>query len=603
MSSEDSGENLDLALTSSDSEDDKIEKQIKKQSKSQSKSSRSQSQSRSRSSSYSDTDTDTDTNTNTFSTSQSDKEDQIENIQKEPFNQVESDDSKQIQNEEIKKDVEISEKKIEEKTENLQINETKKSEKQETKTKISNNEQKSTDLVEQKTKQESIKKTDKKSKTKQPKKNVKKKDKKKEETKETKPKEKQEEKEKPKVESLSSDSEDDEFKDTFLTEALENKENKGPYFSISLEKGQRIKKGKKDKVVYRVKYRDTKTGMGHFLEREYEDFIWLMANLRAEAPEFIIPVIPDNISRKQFKENIPESLRVLLERFLVRISNHSVLPYSKCVSLFFQTEDSVFLQKQKYGKGKVERNVDEEEEFHKWIKVYIGENPSVDAEYISKKQKEFSTLEKSTDKLIKMMNNLTEIKSGFGTSYQQFPDSLLSVIERLSSNEKIDTFWISFTETISFVASLLLERSNQERTVVEEQIAEFKRQNDGCKPAFSYYDKLLSQYLKLTKEFESKKTKFQKLSGQGVKEEKAQEDLVKIEKSLDLIKDKYNQVCAVLIKEIQGFEYKSQQDFQNLFLDYAMSQFAFERGILVLWEKFVQIQEKMANLKRKMKQK
>eukprot|EP01137_Pigoraptor_chileana_P033134 Opistho-2@23593 len=92
-------------------------------------------------------------------------------------------------------------------------------------------------------------------------------------------------------------------------------------------------------VTYCVTTKTTREGYHareFFVRRRYGDFAWLRRKLEEEAPECIIPSLPEKHALKRLERFTPEFLerrRQGLEKFLIRVTEHLVLSNSPSFKL------------------------------------------------------------------------------------------------------------------------------------------------------------------------------------------------------------------------------------------------------------------------------
>ena len=78
--------------------------------------------------------------------------------------------------------------------------------------------------------------------------------------------------------------------------------------------------------------------------RRYSDFEWLHDELKRHHAGSIIPPLPDKQTVGRFTPEFIESRRRGIEKFMSRVTSHSILKNASCVASFLQLDDHGFSQ-------------------------------------------------------------------------------------------------------------------------------------------------------------------------------------------------------------------------------------------------------------------
>lgn len=78
--------------------------------------------------------------------------------------------------------------------------------------------------------------------------------------------------------------------------------------------------------------------------RRFNDFVWLHDQLNFSHPGAIVPPLPEKQAVGRFTPEFVECRRRGLEKFMLRVTKHSILKHSKCFHAFIQSDDAQFTQ-------------------------------------------------------------------------------------------------------------------------------------------------------------------------------------------------------------------------------------------------------------------
>ena len=99
-------------------------------------------------------------------------------------------------------------------------------------------------------------------------------------------------------------------------------------------------------ITYKVKTKTTRSSFDSsefVVQRRYHDFLWLSEMLQDEFPTYIIPPLPGKLIMKglfdRFSSEFTETRCRGLDKFLQRVSNHSILSHSEFLRTFLTSEN------------------------------------------------------------------------------------------------------------------------------------------------------------------------------------------------------------------------------------------------------------------------
>lgn len=78
--------------------------------------------------------------------------------------------------------------------------------------------------------------------------------------------------------------------------------------------------------------------------RRFNDFVWVHDQLNFSHPGAIVPPLPEKQTVGRFTPEFVECRRRALEKFLSRVTKHSVLRDSSCLASFLHDDDAKFAQ-------------------------------------------------------------------------------------------------------------------------------------------------------------------------------------------------------------------------------------------------------------------
>ncbi|KAJ3452894.1 sorting nexin [Anaeramoeba flamelloides] len=374
----------------------------------------------------------------------------------------------------------------------------------------------------------------------------------------------------------------------------ENDENNGPIYDIHFYTPQEIANGRKNETIYSIDFRFTKTKALNNIERNISDFLALRTLILKELPQYIIPIVPNKIKiGKKIKIDLNEQKKFLLKKFLVTISNHPVICHSRSYSQFFELANTTETEAP-FADLKLETLPQEGVDgLNKSIKNFLKRDIEINPEFLEKKKNELSSFIKSTEKLSQTIQSLINLKYDHGELYSSFPKMMQQVIFCINETESNSELWLSFIESIDGISKIFIEKSINEYSKISSPFVEFLRQSYAMKDAFSYYSRVLNKMNKSIKDYENKKSKFEKLHQlKNPKEEKAKELMDSSNEFMQICKSDYKKSAKILSLELLRFNNFSILDYKKILLAYAKSQFNFQKSLLIIFQNFVDQNQK-----------
>ncbi|KAJ6247962.1 sorting nexin [Anaeramoeba flamelloides] len=357
---------------------------------------------------------------------------------------------------------------------------------------------------------------------------------------------------------------------------------KKPFYEIKIQNFLREGEGRKQFTSYHIDFKSIATGgEPQMVKRRYSDFVWLRTNLALEAPQFIVPIVPSKGKDRFNPQMIFRRIRAF-ERFINRISEHPL--WEEFATPKIERQEN---QKKKKKKGEKEEEEEEEEQdpFRRAINRYLTNHQEMDPDILEKRQNALGAFEKSTEKLYGTVTQLVDIKIRQGELFNIIPDKLHSVVELADPIISESELWISFADTLNDIADLFDMKTQQEKEVVGDAFSEFFRQSFALREPFAVYSKALEKKNKIKKEYEIKAQKIEK--NKSSKESRAYKDLRAFEKKKLTIEKEYNDTCKILTHDLKRFDKLTILEYKKTLLDYAMSQYSFQRSLLSMFKRFV----------------
>ncbi|KAJ1970724.1 Vacuolar protein sorting-associated protein vps5, partial [Dimargaris cristalligena] len=116
----------------------------------------------------------------------------------------------------------------------------------------------------------------------------------------------------------------------------------GGLFEITVSDPHKIGDAMSAHVVYKVHTKTSQPGFDseeYSVRRRYRDFEWLFNQLASTHPGVVIPPMPEKQSLGRFQDDFVESRRFALEKYLRKISVHSLLQADDDFKIFLTSEN------------------------------------------------------------------------------------------------------------------------------------------------------------------------------------------------------------------------------------------------------------------------
>ena len=214
--------------------------------------------------------------------------------------------------------------------------------------------------------------------------------------------------------------------------------------------------------------------------RRFNDFVWLHDQLNFSHPGAIVPPLPEKQTVGRFTPEFVECRRRALEKFMARITKHTVLKNSRCLNAFLQTDDSQFLQAKEQFRLEREKAAGS---LTSWFENKVNSLTSSNSQaglqknaadlkfeeilqYITHLETQMSSVSKHTTTLVKhnrvMANALFEFGQAFTWLGQSEGDALGAALTQMGN-------------TADQLSVLATENAEAEAILLDEPLEEFDR--------------------------------------------------------------------------------------------------------------------------------
>lgn len=310
--------------------------------------------------------------------------------------------------------------------------------------------------------------------------------------------------------------------------------------------------------------------------RRFNDFVWLHDQLNFSHPGAIVPPLPEKQAVGRFTPEFVECRRRALEKFMARITKHTVLKNSRCLNAFLQTDDAQFLQAKEQFRLEREKAAGS---LTSWFENKVNSLTSSNSQagleknaadlkfeeilqYITHLETQMSSVSKHTTTLVKhnrvMANALFEFGQAFTWLGQSEGDALGAALTQMGN-------------TADQLSVLATENAEAEAILLDEPLEEYVRLLSSVKIAMKRRQDKKDAYVNAILDLEAKQAAYNKVLGVPGKEEAANSKLALVEKSQSLVDNsrlEYEEVSERLLEEFDRFKREKAEDIKLILLNY-----------------------------------
>jgi sorting nexin-1/2 len=310
--------------------------------------------------------------------------------------------------------------------------------------------------------------------------------------------------------------------------------------------------------------------------RRFNDFVWLHDQLNFSHPGAIVPPLPEKQAVGRFTPEFVECRRRALEKFMARITKHTVLKNSRCLNAFLQTDDAQFLQAKEQFRLEREKAAGS---LTSWLENKVNALTSSNSQagleknaadlkfeeilqYITHLETQMSSVSKHTTTLVKhnrvMANALFEFGQAFTWLGQSEGDALGAALTQMGN-------------TADQLSVLATENAEAESILLDEPLEEYVRLLSSVKIAMKRRQDKKNAYVNAILDLEAKQAAYNKVLGVAGKEESANAKLALVEKSQSLVDNtrlEYEEVSERLLEEFDRFKREKAEDVKLILLNY-----------------------------------
>lgn len=325
--------------------------------------------------------------------------------------------------------------------------------------------------------------------------------------------------------------------------------------------------------------------------RRFNDFVWLHDQLNFSHPGAIVPPLPEKQAVGRFTPEFIECRRRALEKFMLRITKHSILKHSKCFHAFIQSDDAQFTQAKEQFRLEREKAAGS---ITSWLETKVNALTSSNSQtgleknaadlkfeeilqYITHLETQMTSVSKHTTVLVKhnraMANALFEFGQAFTWLGQSEGDALGAALTQMGN-------------TADQLSVLATENVEAEAIFLDEPLEEYVRLLNSVKIAMKRRQDKKNAYINAIIDYEAKQASYNKVLGVPGKEESANSKLALVEKAqtaVETSKTEYEEVSERLLEEFDRFKKEKAEDMKLILLNYVNLQVQFNKKTEKAW--------------------
>eukprot|EP01031_Cornospumella_fuschlensis_P036363 gene36363-44111_t len=348
---------------------------------------------------------------------------------------------------------------------------------------------------------------------------------------------------------------------------------------------------------YKIESKGSRPGFvgGTFVvDRRYSDFSWLVGQLSSQHPGVIVPPIPEKQAVGRFSAEFVESRRRALEKFLVRVLEHSELGRSHWLVLFLQAnEDALNRAKEeaKAAKPKI-TTASALAWFDSTVNTLANGKTELDKSaadtkveeilsYVNALDKAVALCVKHTEQLVKKDRELSlvyfelgQALSAYGTAEQEGRQPIAAAL------------FSSAGMTADSLCQLLTASSEAEQVRWLEPLEEAQRFLHSVKAALQSRQDKRAAYASHVADVEAKTLAVRKLQGAPGKDSQLRSKeaaLAQAQEACDLSKREFDRVTDVFLAEFEAFKLSKAQHLRDTLLAAANLQVDYHKKAHQAW--------------------
>eukprot|EP00744_Colponema_vietnamica_P005995 GILI01008733.1.p1 GENE.GILI01008733.1~~GILI01008733.1.p1 ORF type:complete len:550 (-),score=211.34 GILI01008733.1:223-1770(-) len=334
--------------------------------------------------------------------------------------------------------------------------------------------------------------------------------------------------------------------------------------------------------------------------RRFKDFEWLQAELTEKFPGVFVPPLPEKqLVVGRFSQEFIESRRRLLEKFLMRVSQHEDLRFSSDLKSFLEASDQQFegfkqARKRSDSKGLMSMFSDLSAAVSNTITAKSIQNrPKSPADlffedfetYVNTLEQQLTALHKHTEKLVARLKDTASGLFEFGLSL-----TMLSQCEA-SSAPSLAQALTQVGGTADKLSVLCYEEVEKESLNFEEPVRDYLRVITGIKEALKSRNNAIVSMMQAESNAQTKRAKLTKLMQTAPptsdKVQSAEREVEEAERRLGSAKLQLERLSITLTKEIRRFREEKEKDIKHLISDMVRMQVDHATKVQAAWAALV----------------
>lgn len=325
-------------------------------------------------------------------------------------------------------------------------------------------------------------------------------------------------------------------------------------------------------IVYRV---ETSTNSSDFSSQEcscsrrYSDFEWLHDQLSYLFPGSIIPPLPEKQTVGRFTPEFIEGRRRGIEKFMKRVTNHSVFKTSSCLVSFLEADDAGFTQcKAQYKQERAAASGSVTDWFGdkiNTISTHTTLEPTEDddlvqgaLDYVLAWERQLTTVAKQSSQIVKSSRDKSKALFEFGQSF-----SSLGLNE---SNQELGDVLSNVGVAAAKLSSFQKDAALAESIEFEEPMHECVRILNEIKSSVKRRGDKRQNLINATADLHAKQSAYDKVLGVAGKEDIATSKLVLVETAqerVDLAQKELDSTTKQLLSEVAAFKIDKAAEFKS----------------------------------------
>ncbi|RKP39150.1 Vps5 C terminal like-domain-containing protein, partial [Dimargaris cristalligena] len=359
-------------------------------------------------------------------------------------------------------------------------------------------------------------------------------------------------------------------------------------FEITVSDPHKIGDAMSAHVVYKVHTKTSQPGFDseeYSVRRRYRDFEWLFNQLASTHPGVVIPPMPEKQSLGRFQDDFVESRRFALEKYLRKISVHSLLQADDDFKIFLTSENFTI-------ETRVRRPETSRGFFGVFGEVMSGSfsKYSETDEWFENRKDQLDALESQLRSLLKAIDTTIKQRKELAVAHGEFGQALRALGEAEASPQLARSFEI-FSELQDHLRQLQERQASFDVKTFESTTDEYIRTIGSIKLTLTARVKAYQVWQADAAELHRKTSSYDRLRNQTRfrtdRTSQLQAEIGQLEIQTENHRHEFEDISTLIRAELERFDREKVLDFKESAEQFLSSMVDHQQKVIRLWEAYL----------------